>query len=250
MSYCKALKTFQDSGVRFFSFIPVWVALATLLALAPFGYASADTDFNSDIESAVASTIRQVYQTRLPDSRVNVTVNPINRTLSLTPCAQAPLIELPFANGARVTAKVSCTAPAAWSLFVTARVEQFAALVVANRPISRDERIDSQALTLQERDVTRLRGDYYTRLQDVVGQSARTTIDNGEVISPRDLTATLAVRRGDLITLEVRRGTLLIRTKGIALEDGHINQQIDVKNQRSGRELRGLVTAPGVVSIP
>jgi len=246
MSYRKALRI-QDSGVSFPGLITACLLLVTLLA--PAG-ARAANSFLDEIERQVESSIRQHYLARVPESRVNVTVNPINRTLSLTPCRQPLQIDLPFSSGERVTAKVSCSAPRPWSLFVTARVQQFVLLVTASRPISRHSRIDSSALTLREQDIQRLRGDYFTRLQDVAGQTARVPIRNGEVISPRHLEASLAVRRGDAVTLQVRKGGLLIRTRGIALEDGRLNQQIDVKNARSGRELRGIVTAPGVVTIP
>jgi flagella basal body P-ring formation protein FlgA len=247
MSYRKALR-YQDSGVNVLNLITACLLLASLLALP--GGAVADQSLNSDIERQVESTIRQHYVTRVPESRVNVTVNPINRTLSLTPCNHPLQIELPFSSGERVTARVSCTAPRAWSLFVTARVQQFVTVVTASRPINRNTRIGSNALTLREQDINQLRGDYYTRLQDVAGQTARVPIANGEVISPRQLEASVAVRRGDVVTLEVRKGNLLIRTKGIALEDGRLNEQIDVENQRSGRQLRGIVTAPGVVTMP
>lgn len=225
----------------------VSVLLATLLA--PVGVRAANQALDA-VERQVEASIRQHYLTRVPESRVNVTVNPINRTLSLTRCNQPLQIELPFSSGQRVTAKVSCAAPRPWSLFVTARVQQFVTLVTAARPISRHSRIGSNLLTLREQDIQQLRGDYFTRLQDVAGQTARVPIRNGEVISPRHLEASLAVRRGDAVTLQVRKGGLLIRTKGIALEDGRLNQQIDVRNARSGRELRGVVTAPGVVTMP
>lgn len=209
----------------------------------------AASDISSDIENQVKSTIEETYRSRVPDSRTKVTVNPINRTLSLTPCGHSLIIDLPFASGERVTAKVSCSSPRPWSLFVTARVEQFIDVVTARQPISRNSRIKAGALILTEQNATRLRGDYFTRLQDVAGQTARAPIDNGEVISPRKLEATLAVHRGDQITLEARKGSLVIRTKGIALEDGHLNQQIGVKNLRSDRDLRGTVTGPGTVRM-
>lgn len=246
MSYRKALHD-QDSGVNFLNLITVCMLVATLLL--PTSANAADQALN-EIERQVASSIRQHYLTRVPESRVNVTVNPINRTLSLTRCNQPLLIELPFSAGQRVTAKVSCTTPRPWSLFVTARVQQFVTVVTASRPISRHSRINGNALSLREQDIQLLRSDYFTRLQDVAGQTARVPIRNGEVISPRQLEASLAVRRGDAITLQVRRGGLLIRTKGFALEDGRLNQQIDVRNASSGRELRGVVTAPGVVTMP
>lgn len=224
------------------------VLLATFLAYSPQTSFAADNN-NSDIETQVKSTIEEIYRARLPDSRLKVTVNPINRTLSLAPCNHPLQVDLPFANGERVTAKVSCSSPRPWSLFVTARVQQFIDVVTARRPIPRNTTIQASALTLSERDVTRLRGDYFSRMQDVAGQTARIPIDNGDIISPRQLEATLAVHRGDQVNLVVRKGSLLIRTKGIALEDGHLNQQIDVKNVRSGRQLRGTVTAPGTVSM-
>ncbi|WP_132290930.1 flagellar basal body P-ring formation chaperone FlgA [Marinobacterium mangrovicola] len=247
MPYRTALHN-QDSGVNFRNIILFGVLIATFLAF-PSRSSFAASDINSDIENQVKSTIEETYRSRVPDSRTKVTVNPTNRTLSLTPCAHSLVIDLPFASGERVTAKVSCSSPRPWSLFVTARVEQFIDVVTARRPIPRNTKIQAGALTLSEQNVMRLRGDYFTRLQDVAGQTARTPIDNGEVISPRVLEATLAVRRGDQITLEARKGSLVIRTKGVALEDGHLNQQIDIKNLRSGRELRGTVTAPGTVRM-
>lgn len=247
MPYRKAL-SIQDSGVNALHSITVCLLFVTFLLQT--GGAAADTRVQAHIEQQVESAIHQHYLARVPESRVKVTVNPINNSLSLTPCNQPLQIDLPFSSGERVTARVSCSAPRRWTLFVTARVQQFVTLVTAARPISRNSRIGNAALALRELDISRLRSDYYTRLQDVVGQTARVPIANGEVIRPRMLEAALAVHRGDLVTLEVRKGNLLIRSKGIALEDGRLQQQIDVKNQSSGRELRGIVTAPGVVTLP
>ncbi|MBV1788850.1 flagellar basal body P-ring formation protein FlgA [Marinobacterium sp. D7] len=247
MSYRKAL-LLQDSSVNFLKFIVSCVLLAITLAVPARALLAAEPP-NSDIERQVESTIRQHFETRVPESRVNVTVNPINRTLSLTPCRSTLQIELPFSGGERVTAKVSCATPRPWSIFVTARVQQFIAVVTARRPITRDSRISGDALALSEQNITRLSGGYYTRLQDVVGKTARVSINNGEIITARVLEPSLAVRRGDRVTLEVRKGALLIRTDAIALEDGRLNEQIDVQNSRSGRQVRGTITAPGVVTL-
>jgi len=247
MSYRKAL-LLQDSSANFLNSLSVCVLLVAIMVF-PSRTLLANEQLNSDIERQVESTIRQHFETRVPESRVNVTVNPVNRTLSLTPCSSPLQIELPFSGGERVTAKVNCAGPRPWSLFVTARVQQFLAVVTARRPINRDSRIGGDALALSEHNITRLGGGYYTRLQDVVGKTARVSIDNGEILTARMLEPSLAVRRGDRITLEVRKGALLIRTEGIALEDGRLNEQIDVKNRRSGRQLRGTITAPGVVTL-
>lgn len=223
----------------------VCLLLATVLAqplIAPVVAAEA-------IEQQVGEAIRRLYQERVPESRVEVTVNPVNGTLALTPCSHPLQVELPFASGERVTAKASCHTPRSWSLFLTARVQQYMTVVVARTPIRRDSRIRPTALSLSEQNVVRLNGEFYTRLQDVSGLNARTDIGSGEIITPRQLEEALAVQKGDRVTLEVRSGGLLIRTLGIALENGRIGQRISVRNERSGRELSGTVSAAGVVSI-
>lgn len=236
-----------DSGVTFSNLTTVTVLLATLLAYSPVSLA--DENQARDIEQQVASAIQQRYLARVPESRVKVTVNPVNSTLSFPACDTPLQVTLPYANGDRVTAKASCASPRPWSLFVTARVEQYMTVVTAATPIARRSRISASALALSEKDISRLNGKYYTRIPDVTGLTARMPISNGEVITPQQLQAALAVNKNDLVTLEVRKGALLIQTKGIALENGHVNQQIDVRNQRSGRVVRGTVSGPGVVTV-
>jgi len=236
--------------VNFSNLTTVCLLFATVLTALLPPQAAAATSAEASIEQQVSVAIQRAYQERVPESRVEVTVNPVNSALSLAPCNHPLQIELPFATGDRVTAKASCQSPRSWSLFLTARVQQFMTVVTARAPIRRNSKIAASSLGLSEQDVVRLDGGYFTRMQDVVGLNARTDIGLGEILSPHQLQEALAVLKGDRVTIEVRGNGLLIRAFGIALEDGRLGQRIGVRNERSGREISGTVSAAGVVSVP
>lgn len=201
------------------------------------------------IEQAVQQQILQEFQARLPSSRVEVNVTPVNPNLGLPTCSHPLTITLPFSSGQRVTARAACNAPQ-WSIAVTAQVRQYMNVVVSARPIVRSARISAGDLKIQEQDVARLNQDYFTREQDLIGKLARRHIGSDQVITARMLDAALAVNRGDSVSIEARSGGLTIRTPGIALEDGRINEQISVRNERSGIEVRAIVIDQGVVRVP
>lgn len=221
-------------------------AIACLLTL-PFSAAADDTAAQIDLQ--VTDAIKQHFLSRIPDSRVEVSLNPINSQLQLPPCEAPVNVTLPFHSGERITAKASCSTPR-WSLFVTGRVKQYKAIVVAATPIVKGSRITAAALQLRERDIANLSGDYFYRQQDVIGHQARVSISADTPITPRMLTQANAVNRGDPVIIEALRGNVLIRTNGTASEDGGVGDVIDVINNRSGREIRARVEGNGVVRVP
>ncbi|WP_417585771.1 flagellar basal body P-ring formation chaperone FlgA [Nitrincola sp.] len=203
-----------------------------------------------DIEQQVHDTLIYEFNTRSPESRIEATINPVNPALDLPRC-QTPLeISLPFNSGQRVTAKVTCHAPSFWSLFVTAQIKQLVDVIVTSRPLARNTRIAPSDIRIVEQDVIRMNGDYFTREQDLVGKQVRRPMGSDQIISSRMVEHALTVSRGDQVSLESRRGSLVIRTSGIALEDGLTGEQIRVRNEQTGIEIRAVITAPGVVQVP
>jgi len=221
------------------------------LFLANFFFAmSASAQMSPElIERQVHEAIINEFNTRLPESRVEATINPVNPNLDLPSCLIPLEITIPFNSGQRITARVNCHSPV-WSLFVTAQVRQLMDVVITNRPLSRNSVISSNDVRLSEQDVIRLNGDYFLQPADVIGKQVRRPIGSDQVISSRMVEVALAVKRGDQVSLESRRGSLVIRTVGVALEDGNLNQQIRVLNENSGNEVRAIVIAPGRVQVP
>lgn len=219
----------------------------TLALLHPFS-ARADNP-STQISQQVTDAIKQHFDNKVPDSRIEVQLNPINQQLNLPACQQPLTINLPFHSGSRITAKAGCNQPR-WSLFVTGQVQVFKPVVMSASPIVKGSRIRAEHLQLRDQDITSLRGDYFQRQQDVSGRVARISISADSVITPRMLTQANAISRGDPVIIEAKRGAVLIRTEGTAQEDGRIGDSIDVTNNRSGNSVRAQVTGPGRVQVP
>ncbi|MBV0934064.1 flagellar basal body P-ring formation chaperone FlgA [Marinobacterium weihaiense] len=213
----------------------------------PFSAQADDTP--TQIKQQVTDAIKQHFAVKVPDSRSEVQLNPINRQLNLAPCSHTLNVKVPYHSGARITAKVSCRQPR-WSLFVTGRVKVLKPVVMSAGPIIKGRQIRANMLQVREQDIAGLTGDYFHRQQDVSGSVARINIRADTVITPRMLTLASAVGRGDPVILEARRGSVVIRTEGTAQEEGRIGDMIDVTNNRSGTVVRGRVTAPGRVQVP
>jgi flagella basal body P-ring formation protein FlgA len=49
------------------------------------------------------------------------------------------------------------------------------------------------------------------------------------------------VCKGDIISIFAKTSTLTIKTQGVALKDGNLGEQIQVKNQKSGKIVSGRV---------
>ncbi|EXJ09521.1 MULTISPECIES: flagellar basal body P-ring formation chaperone FlgA [Nitrincola] len=200
------------------------------------------------IQKQVEEAIIHEFSTRLPESRLDVSVNPVNQNLTLAACEYPLEIQIPFNSGQRVTAKATCHQPF-WSLFVTAQVRQMMTVVVSAKPLVRNSRISASDIKLVEQDISRIGQDYFTREQDVIGKHVRRQIGSDQVINARMLEVAMLVSRGDQVMIEAQRGSLTIRMPGIALEDGRQQQQIRVQNSQSGNEVRAIIIAPGVVRV-
>lgn len=247
MSFSPALDS-QDTHVNIFNLTPVIATLAIVSCLLSASTASANT-ISEQIDAQVSEAIKQHFLTKVPDSRLEIRLNPVDSRLKLSPCSTPLRVKLPFQSGQRITAKVSCPQPR-WSLFVTGQVQQYKTIVVATTPIVKGARVSARHLDLRERDITTLSGDYYQHQHDVVGRVARINISAETAITPRMLAVAKAIKRGDPVVIEARRGSVSIRTDGVAQEDGKAGETITVINSRSGMEIRARVIAPGKVQVP
>ena len=63
------------------------------------------------IQKQVEEAIIHEFSTRLPESRLDVSINPVNQNLTLAACEHPLEIQIPFNSGQRVTAKATCHQP-------------------------------------------------------------------------------------------------------------------------------------------
>lgn len=80
----------------------------------------------------------------------------------------------------------------------------------------------------------------------LIGSKARKDIKAGEQITMSDF---CLVAKGDMVTIIAKSANLEIRTNGIALEEGKINDLISVKNSKSNKIIQAVVIAPNTVKV-
>jgi flagella basal body P-ring formation protein FlgA len=134
-------------------------------------------------------------------------------------------------------------------IFVRAKIEVFKNIVVAARQIKRAEIISADDLALEERDITMLPHQYYEDVRLVANTEAKTTIPKNSTIFEWMVKEIPLVKRGDEVAIFVSSPDLLVKTKGVALEDGYRGQEIKVKRENSKKTLEGVLVAPGEVEV-
>ncbi|WPL10601.1 MULTISPECIES: flagellar basal body P-ring formation chaperone FlgA [Thiorhodovibrio] len=185
-------------------------------------------------------------------AKVKVSVDPVDPRLRLKLCEHD--LQASLAPGARKTGntsvKIQCQGPVRWSLFVSARVERFGAVVVAAGPLNRSSMVMPTDVKLEQRETGALLGGYYDDLTDTVGMQVRRSLRPGDIITDSHLKTPLWVERGQLVRLLSEGGGIRVSMSGEALEDGGAGDRIRVRNNSSERVVEGVIESPGVVRIP
>ena len=132
---------------------------------------------------------------------------------------------------------------------VTADVRIWRPVVVASHMIRRGEEMALVGCELSERDVTQVRGAYFSDMLSLEGMQARRTLSIGDIITDGHVEKVPVVRRGDAIRLVARAGRMSMSASGEAMQDGGIGDRIRVKNSDSGKVVYGHVLEDGAIQV-
>ena len=98
-------------------------------------------------------------------------------------------------------------------------------------------------------EISDLRRGYLDRLDLAIGKQLRRPLSAGRPISPDQLSTAQAILKGDEVLIEALTGLLSVKSTGIALSNGGIGEQINVRNSRSDKIIRARVVGPGKVRV-
>ncbi|MDY6798309.1 MAG: flagellar basal body P-ring formation chaperone FlgA [Pseudomonadota bacterium] len=175
----------------------------------------------------------------------------VDSRIALAPCPGGPAVSFhtePMET-TRPTLLVHCDGQRPWKMYVTASVEVIGEAVVAARPIGRGERLAGNMLATQPVLLNERRKQAVKDPQRVIGMEARRPISTGVPVTADLLTAPPAVSRGDHVIIRARSGRFSVASRGEALAEAAIGEQVLVKNLSSSKTLRARVTAPGRVEV-
>ncbi len=92
-------------------------------------------------------------------------------------------------------------------------------------------------------------GNAFSRVDDVIGQEARTTLYAGRPILFDDIGPPAVVARNEIVQLKYVSRGLTITTEGRSLQRGGIGDRIRIMNLESRATLFGQIEADGTVRI-
>jgi flagella basal body P-ring formation protein FlgA len=220
------------------------------LALGFFTPGHAEEKFQSlnSIYEFVKDTVARNINTT---AEYEISVLPLDSLLKLPECAK-PLeafTTTDIIKAGRTSIGVRCNAEKKWSIFASAVIKIYETVVVLSQPIQRGEIITRQHLAIEKRDVSKLRGDFVTQVEQVENKEAARYTQAGAILGMRSFIESKLIKRGDKIIISAIQPAFAIRMNGVAMMDGAKGQLIRIKNENSGRIINATVIESGLVSV-
>jgi len=122
-------------------------------------------------------------------------------------------------------------------------------IIIAKQELPRHHIIAAEDLTSVVMDIAGLRGGYHTSPSGLLGMQLKRNARSGNVLYNFQLQLPDIIKKGDLVTVLSRRGSLVVSSAGIAMNNGSKGEKIRVENQRSSRIIQGRIIGPGSVEV-
>ncbi len=211
-----------------------------MLWLAPVAWAISP----EHIEAPLAELLQQ----RHPDDRTSIELAPLPQFVSQAQCTDLAVFPRTERLVGSVPIQLRCTQPVAWSAYINVHFGVWREVLTACHSLSRNQTLTEGDLCPRQQSLTRLRQHALFDMQEAVGMAMKRALTAGAVLYRSQLAPAITINRGERLTIEAKRGQVLIQTTGKALASGSNGQQIQVQNLRSGRKLAGWILGPGRVS--
>ncbi|WP_206075744.1 flagellar basal body P-ring formation chaperone FlgA [Marinobacter sp. NP-4(2019)] len=228
------------------------IFVVTLL-LSAAGLARAESTTAEQIKHA-ADSFLETFAEQQAKKGFDVThkTGRLDSRLALATCEQPLAVSFsgdPW-QSTHPTLQVACQGERPWRMFLNASVSIRGEGLVAARPLARGERIMASMIAAEPVVLNATRKGVITDIDQLVGMEMRRGVNAGTMMTPDLLSAPAAVTRGDHVIITARKGSFTVNSRGKAMADAGVGDQVVVENLSSSRTVKALVTAPGQVEIP
>jgi flagella basal body P-ring formation protein FlgA len=120
---------------------------------------------------------------------------------------------------------------------------------VLMRPLNRGETIRSSDVLVEKRPKSEITPDTILDPAEVIGYSARLVLRANQPLRRADVVKPDLVKRDEFVTLFYEVPGIVLTIRGKALESGAEGDMITVTNVQTKRNVQGVVTGPGRVTM-
>ena len=182
-----------------------------------------------------------------PQGKLLIEVAKIDPRISLQACLSPITANIPEKhNGRNVNVKIVCADESPWYLYVPVKIQVIVPVLVTRMSISKGALLDNSNMEIVFKDSAKIRGTILSDTKTVVGARSKRNLSKGRAITSKN---TCFVCKGQPVNIIAKSAGFEIKSSGSALKDGSLGEIISVKNEKSGRIVRGQVNAINQVVI-
>ena len=204
------------------------------------------------VHDDIYQTITQFIHAKLVASvDYSVNIMPLDNQLQLAECSVAleAFSSSETINAGRYSVGVRCKGEKKWTIYVSVLISVFKDVVMLTRPMQRGDIITETMLSIERRDISSLREDFFTDISQVLNKQVVRSMSAGSVISVRNIVEPVLIKKGDKVAIRSEKSGLSISMTGIALMDGAKGQRIRVKNESYSRIINATIVDAGLVLV-
>ena len=226
--YCDQLLTRHSQ--QFMRLIKIYIYVALLLLS---GESLANVQVKPNYIEQFATTFLTKHFPSTSEEKIIISVASIDPRIEKKTCKVPLQANIPEKNNIRnINIKIICSDKEPWKLYMSARVQITKAVLVAISSISKGDILDNSNVALNYLPINQLRGDKLNDMSLVFGAKAKKRIARGRAINKSHF---CLVCKGDFVTIVASSDNFNIKTRGMALSSGNINDQVRVRNTRSNK---------------
>lgn len=132
---------------------------------------------------------------------------------------------------------------------VRLRISRFMDVVVVNDKIKRHAVLTDDLFAVKRMDVTTLREQPITSINDVLGLRAKRNLKLGQILTSKAVELIPDVEPGREVAIVYTNGLCRISATGVVMQEGMAGDYIKVKNKSSGKMVIARVVDPGAVAV-
>lgn len=212
---------------------------------------------NQNIVAIEHRVIEFVKEQHSPDAILNVQLQRLDSRLKLNNCDSE--VEVNWSPGSpkigRTTLNVSCSSPKPWRIFVRAAVERESLVWILNTQVRKGDVLTRHLITQQSVMLGSNRqrgipmGVPISEIEPWLGQVFVQALQAGRVIGSKSLKPPNLVMKGETVSISYKTSRLAVKTKGVALTSGALEDRISVKNSVSNKVIEAIVVGQSSVAI-
>ncbi|MDR2925157.1 MAG: flagellar basal body P-ring formation protein FlgA [Azoarcus sp.] len=223
---------------------PAVIAALALFFAAPVAVAQQPS---APVEAAARALIEE--KTRGLSSETHIEISPLDPGNRLPPCdAPAAFLSGSARAWGAFSIGVRCEFPAAWTVYLQARVNVIDDYLVAARPLSAGQIIGPADLEHRRGDIAALPDDLLTDASQAIGRPAKRSLAQGTALQTRMLRVLETVRRGSTVTVFSQGEAFRVSNAGRALNSAAPGEAVRVRLPNN-QVVTGTALHDGTVEI-